>query len=102
MSCFRAVQLNNLEDAARIYSDAMEIDPRNKGTNAKILASRAEVYAKVFIFISTNAADFVFVSSPQPIRVTDIFCITGMSTVLLTIYASATGNVPILNNTRIA
>ena len=43
----RAAQFNNLEEAARIYSDAMEIDPRNKGTNAKILASRAEVYAKV-------------------------------------------------------
>ena len=43
----RAAQFNNLEESARIYSDAMEIDPRNKGTNAKILASRAEVYAKV-------------------------------------------------------
>jgi hypothetical protein len=45
--CGRAAQFNNLEEAARIYSDAMEIDQRNKGTNAKILASRAEVYAKV-------------------------------------------------------
>ena len=50
--CFRAAQFNNLEEVARIYSDAMEIDPRNKGTNAKILASRAEVYAKVFFLKS--------------------------------------------------
>ena len=48
---WRAAQFNNLEEAARIFSDAMEIDPRNKGTNAKILASRAEVYAKVRIVV---------------------------------------------------
>ena len=30
-----------------IYNEALEIDPRNKGTNAKLLASRAELYAKV-------------------------------------------------------
>ncbi len=55
----RAAQFNNLEEAARIFSDAMEIDPRNKGTNAKILASRAEVYAKVrnILYIATSVPD---------------------------------------------
>jgi len=30
-----------------IYNEALEIDPRNKGTNARLLASRAELLAKV-------------------------------------------------------
>merc|ERR1719192_2538286 len=42
-----AVKVTNearLEDAERIYSEAITIDPRNKGTNANLLADRAEVY----------------------------------------------------------
>ena len=41
----------SLEEAASFYSDVMEIDPRNKRTNAKILASRDEAYAKVPVYV---------------------------------------------------
>jgi hypothetical protein len=36
--------LCRLEDAEAIYTEAITIDPRNKGTNANLLADRAEVY----------------------------------------------------------
>ena len=36
--------LGRLEDAEAIYTEAITIDPRNKGTNANLLADRAEVY----------------------------------------------------------
>jgi hypothetical protein len=32
-----------LEEAENIYTEAIAIDPRNKGTNANLLADRAEV-----------------------------------------------------------
>jgi len=40
----KATNEARLEDAERIYSEAITIDPRNKGTNANLLADRAEVY----------------------------------------------------------
>jgi len=42
----KAASSNNVKAGISIYNDALGIDPRNKGTNAKLLASRAELYAK--------------------------------------------------------
>ena len=39
----RAINEARLEDAENIYTEAIGIDPRNKGTNANLLADRAEV-----------------------------------------------------------
>ena len=39
----RALNEARLEDAENIYTEAIGIDPRNKGTNANLLADRAEV-----------------------------------------------------------
>ena len=43
-----------------IYNDALGIDPRNKGTNAKLLASRAELYAKVYLTIYLSVYSFIY------------------------------------------
>ena len=43
----KATNEARLEDAERIYTEAVLIDPRNKGTNANLLADRAEVYFKM-------------------------------------------------------
>merc|ERR1719435_63338 len=43
----KAVNEARLEDAERIYTEAVAIDPRNKGTNANLLADRAEVYFRM-------------------------------------------------------
>ena len=43
----KATNEARLEDAERIYTEAVLIDPRNKGTNANLLADRAEVYFRM-------------------------------------------------------
>ena len=43
----KATNEARLEDAERIYTEAVTIDPRNKGTNANLLADRAEVYFRM-------------------------------------------------------
>merc|ERR550532_1002709 len=43
----RAINEARLEDAENIYTEAIGIDPRNKGTNANLLADRAEVYFRM-------------------------------------------------------
>merc|ERR1719427_1884177 len=43
----RALNEARLEDAENIYTEAIAIDPRNKGTNANLLADRAEVYFRM-------------------------------------------------------
>lgn len=43
----KAMASGRLEDARTLYTEVGEIDPRNKGTNAKILANRAGVLAKM-------------------------------------------------------
>lgn len=43
----KAVNEARLEDAERIYTEAIAIDQRNKGTNANLLADRAEVYFRM-------------------------------------------------------
>jgi len=42
----KAVKVNNIQRAISIYTDALEVDPRNKGTCARLLASRAELHAQ--------------------------------------------------------
>jgi DnaJ family protein C protein 7 len=42
-----AYKASRYQQAAEIYSQALEIDPTNKGTNAKILQNRALCYTKV-------------------------------------------------------
>ena len=42
-----AFKSGKLEDAYRLYSDALQIDPCNKHTNAKLFFNRATVAAKV-------------------------------------------------------
>ena len=43
----RAETEGRLEDAERSLTEALKIDLRNKGTNANILAERAELYSKM-------------------------------------------------------
>ena len=43
----RALTEGRLEDAEWNLTEALKIDVRNKGTNANILAERAEVYSKL-------------------------------------------------------
>ena len=43
-AALKAVNESRLEDARKIYTEAIAIDPRNKGTNASLFAERAEVY----------------------------------------------------------
>merc|ERR1719318_1985666 len=43
----RAVGEARLEDAEIIYTEALDIDPRNKGVKASILADRAELYFRM-------------------------------------------------------
>ena len=42
-----AYKSNRFQDAVRIYTQALEIDPSNKGTNSKLLQNRALGYIKV-------------------------------------------------------
>ena len=43
----RAETEGRLEDAERSLTEALKIDGRNKGTNANLLAERAEIYSKL-------------------------------------------------------
>ena len=47
LQCINLYFQARLEDAERIYTEAVTIDPRNKGTNANLLADRAEVYFRM-------------------------------------------------------
>ena len=57
--CFKA----RLEDAENIYTEAIAIDPRNKGTNANLLADRAEVFDEddgVLVILTNISSRFSF------------------------------------------
>ena len=42
-----AFKAGKLQEAHKLYSEALEIDPLNKSTNAKLYFNRATVVAKV-------------------------------------------------------
>ena len=59
----QAFRFGNLEEAYKLYSEALLIDPHNKYTNSKLFFNRATVCSKV-------SFTFSFFFTPSPILFT--------------------------------
>lgn len=53
-----AYKANNLDEALKLYTEALTIDPLNSLTNAKLYFNRAIIYAKVKLFSNPLLFDF--------------------------------------------